>query len=645
MDYIDVILDELKTTDNDVVNEGWFLTTPFVAYASLKKKMFDKILKNKAFEVIRDVASGKISAGIKSKYIIGKEKIKHEVGLKSGDDKDATVYKLTPEQISVMAEIYDKYGDEIIEEIYVFRKNILAPYQAIKRAIKKNKQISFKDVNGLSYEEYKSALESGRKKILKRKDFFERGGEKLESADKYSKSIDRMKEAKKELLSGKSAFNDSLLNRVYQEFEVSDEDLGGYSAEDMKAITDELASNFTKLSKYANSPSSTMPPSEVLDTIERNIQLRSGSRKENGSDIKEIVKNLNRENIKKGNFKLAFSKYMFRKEIQNSIRSKDDNSFKKIYLDLIDETIKKMEERKSETIKGSVSSKMSIEFNDKESKIWELLPSVKNEYSGKLEDYYQKITDSKYKDVVHIKKPEGLEQNQQEIENEIKRFERRLTQIIDKEDVEKLKKYRLINNLITIRDLEDPSQMFKDQNELKADKPAAAAGEENKEAENKESYVSEDEFNRRLKEYATMEFDTMAELNNSKKQVDSLVARMKEQGDDDIVEKYSNMIRQIKERRTTEQQKVHGTSYTFGEILTINDIEQFAKNMIKKSYKNFDETKQDKIMLDKMIKKYKSEEPEAERNLDEIDFLLKQVDRKLQGELGQYLGSKSSGES
>lgn len=631
MDYIDIILQELKTGEEESINEGWFLTTPFIAFSSMKKNIFKKLLDNKAFEVLKRATTGELKNSIKSKYEIGKEKVKHDVGLKAGSGGDATVYKLTPEQINTMSEIYDKYGSELVEEIYKFRKNVLAPYQVIKRTIKKNKQVSFKDAHGLSYDEYKSALESGRKKILKRKDFFEKNDERFESSGEYDKAMDRMAEAKKELET-KGKLNDSLLNRIYQELKISDEDLGGYTPEEMKAITDELASNFTKIHKYVDAPGSTTPPEEILNALERNALLRQGKAGDNKEkDIKTIIRSVNRENIKKGNFKLAFSKYMFRKEVQDKIKSSNENLYKRLYSDLLDETLKKIKERKSETVRSSVASKISIEFNDKEKKVWELLPSVRNEYSGNLEDYRQKITDDTFKDVKHIQKPEGLEKAQQEVENEIKRFERRLSQILDKEDVDKLKKYRLINNMLTVREMIDPSDMFKSSAEL-----GAIAAET---PETKENFIPEDEFHRRLKEYATMEYDTMNELNKAKKQAEALVATIKAQGDGELAAKYANIIRQIKDRRTTDPVKIQGSSFTYGEILTVNDIEQFAKNMIKKTYSSIDEIKQDKIIFDKMLEKYKKEEPEAESNLNEIDFLLKQVARKFQGELGNYFGS------
>lgn len=647
-------LDNTTVMDTiDELNEGWFMTTPFIAFSAFKRGAFKSLNNSNLFSTIRKVKEGKPIDTLKAGALVKKEQIKHAAGMKSGKGEDATVYKLTPEQIKVMGEIYKKHGQKIIDEIYTFRKNVLAPYQIIKRLVKKNKSLTFKEVHGLTYDEYKSALESGRKKILKRGDFFDRAGEKYSKIDEYEQTISNLEAAKKSFGQGDSAVSNSMLNKVYEKFNLGDDEMFGFSPEELKIISDEIASNFSKLRYYMSHPETKIPPEDIVTLISNNVGLKSGDA--SNERVAELLKSLNKENIKKGELSLALAKYMLRKEIRDKIKSSDPNIYKAYYSELIDEMIKKIKDRKKNVAGSAASDKMAIEFNDKEEKVWGKLPSSGGaDFTGKLENYYQKITDEDFKGVQHFQKPAEVETAQRAIENEIKRFERKLVKIIGEDDVNKLKRYRLINNLITVKELKDPGSLFKSEEDLnreeetyqdqgeedtgedQAEEEQADDGED-EEGSSKEGYISDDEFFRRIREYATMEYDTMAELNNAKKQVDALVLKMKKQGSDEIVKKHQNILMQIRRRRTTEPTDIKGDLATHGDIVTVNDVEQFARNMLKKKYSSIDEIKQDKIIFDKMVDKYKEDEPDAERNLKEIQFVLDQVERKLEGQLGQYL--------
>jgi len=619
--FHDIVLEAFKTEDTVLVEDKMieenlvFPISPFLAFTAFKKKTFDQLRNSKAFKKFSKTKEDLNPKKVKASALIAKEKIKAkaEVG---GSKEEYTTYKMTPEQVEVMADIYNKYGPELVKEINHFRENVLAPYQLIKRLIKKNKSLTSTDITGMNKDEFRSSLESGRKKIVRRGEFFEKSQalqNKLRDLEDVIKSLEGEKE---KLKTGKD-LSPSVLEKVYSEFDVGEKELGGFSLENLKVTYDEILKNYKSLSKYNEGKDTESSPADILSIVQKQKSLR-----EKGSNKDEEGKN----------FSLALYKYMIRKSIrENFKRETGENIYKKTYIAIIDEMISDAKSRKQDVMAEFVTLRKSIDLNDKENKIWKKLPTTLSDYSGDIEKYYQKYREEDYEAPKYYDRPDELVKAEQEIENEIKRFERKLATIVSAEDLAQLKKYRLINNLITVSELKDPENLFKTQAELSADKAKKQAAT---------PYMDENTYYRRLKELATMEFDTIEEMNNAKTTAKELAQGMRDQGDGDVVQKYADLLRQITTRRSPEARKLVGHNYEFNETLTINDVEDFAKDLIKKRYDSVDQIKQDKMLLDKMIEKYKKEEPEAERNLKEISFVLDQVNRKLAGELGNYLDSE-----
>ena len=166
-----------------------------------------------------------------------------------------------------------------------------------------------------------------------------------------------------------------------------------------------------------------------------------------------------------------------------------------------------------------------------------------------------------------------------------------------------------------------PKKLFKTREELQ---------QETKKLKSREDYLPQDEFVRRIREIATIEYDTMAELRNAKIQASALARQMRDQNDEEVVEKYANILKQIKFRRDISLQKIIGQEVEPTGIIDIDDIEKIATKIMKSEYTNVDDPKHDSARLEKLIDQYKKSDPEnAERNLEEIGFLLKRVERKL----------------
>jgi len=623
MNFNDLILDVFKNEKEDEENltEQGLLITPFLAFSAFKKKAFDKV--KKSFKDVKDSPIS-IRKEAKAKAATAKEKAKAALGATSGKGGDATVYKLTKEQLDVMSDIYSKYGKDIVKEILQFRKNILAPYQIIKREVKKSSRVTAKDVTGMTKEQFKSALESGRKKIEKRgEDFFNNSQELQDRLKRLNDQLNALKEAEDDFKNGKS-LSPNISNKLFKQFGVGTKDLEGYSPEELRNAYNEIEKNYhdiiAQLDKARGGESE---PEKSLSMVQKQRELRGGK-------SLDLTKTEHDEFYKKGDFNSALGRYFFRRDILDKLKPGKSNIFRDTYLSIIKEMRDRIKKQKDEAMKKLVNMRKTVEFNDKEAAIWKKRPTVKS-FSGNLDDYYQEISEKDFPEgVKYIERSDKLKDAEQKIENEIKKFERKLKKILSPEDYQKLKKYRLINNLISVKELEDPSNLFKSSDELNKQRLVSTANkeEQQKEKQNKE-YISPDEFERRIKEIATMEFDSSTELNNAKDEAKDLADQMKQQGDDEEVKKYSDILRAIRERRSTKKQSLKGHDYDRSLIVDINDIEKLARKIINTDYSSVDKAKQDKQRLDNMIKSYKENNEDADRNLKEINFLMDRVALKL----------------
>jgi len=597
MKYEDIFL-KAFSTETVYLEEG-IAFTPFLAFSIFRDKIFNKAKKtgNKIDDTIDTAARD-----VKAKGKLFKEKARAELGVSS----KGTVYKLTKEQKEIIKEMYAKYGKELIKDISDFRTNILAPYSLIKRQVRDNQSVSSKDITGLTKEQFKSSLESGRRKIEARGEIYKEKSRELQRRMlKYNDQISSYKKAKIGINSGK--VDNNILSKLYKELELSDNDLKGYSPEELRRITSELKKNTRNLQRYdIKKDKADDDHDNFVDTLNKQKELRKGR----GVDLTK-----NREFKRHGSFDIAIGKYFLRNDIRKGLINDRNNPFIPTYISILDNLIDKTEKRKKEKLDSLVSIKKTTEFNEKEKKIWEKRPTVKHD-SNKISDYYQKIKEEDFLDKkISIEKPEKVVDAEKEIKNLIKKFERDLSKKIDPADLEKLKKYRLINNLISIKELESPDKLFKTEKEISKTITS--------------NYVSSADFIRKIKEMASREYDSISELNKAKKEVDILVKNMEENDEKEAVEKVSDIIKRFKIRRELNKQDILGHKTDVKELVDIKTIEDFLQKMIKQDYSDFDDYKQDKELLDKMIKKYKAEDEDSEEELDDIQYLFDRLENKM----------------
>jgi len=639
-----IILTELETESiNEVIiAEGFMPLNPILAYLTLKRKSLKNLKK------VSNATIGKVekaTKNIKGKAILGREKLRAELEFGGSKNLNSTTYKLTKEQTEILSQIYENYGSELISEIMKFRKDVLAPYQVIKRTVKKNKMLTSKETFGMTKEQFKSNLESGRRKIEARGSRFEKDDDLEEKIEKQDRTIKSLEEVKKGIKTNKR-IPSTILERILKEYDLGKENFDSYSMNDLKKAYFDITKNLEKIGEIdADDEEDPIKKSdEISKLVKRNIDLRKGNvakiaaqkrlelKRAETDDIDEsylyeykidLTKNKNFR-LSNGGFNSALGLYFLRRKIMDQLKpEKRDSIYRQTYIKIVNELIDNAKERKSTYYTKISKNKSNVEFNEKERKIWELRPSV-GAPTGNVKDYIQKLKEDDFFNPKYFKKSDNLIKAEKAIEAGIKRFERNLKKKISKEDYDRLKKYRLINNLITVGELKSPDKLFKTPDELK-----------NSIDKKKESkFLSDSDFKRKIREIATAEYDSISDLNKAKEEAKDLFDTKREQGDDDIADEMEGIFTQIKNRKSLKSKKIIGNDIAMSDddLIDAGMVEKLVKSMLSKNYKgNDDQLKKDNIRLKKMVKKYKeSDGADAERNLDEIGFLFKQLKAKTQ---------------
>lgn len=471
MKTFDDLLEDIFESDTVYLEEGAIPLNPFLAFA---------LLKSKAQKALLD---------IKGKTLLAKEKMAAATGTTSGKGEDATVYKFTPQQKKILKEIYKKHGQEIIDEIKKFRKEILAPYSLIKRAVKKYGTVSDTEELGMTETEYERVYESGLKKIKKRGEIFQGFGKQQDRLDILNENIKNLKKLREDFKSS-GTLNRTLMNKIYKEFDL---DKAGFTDEnislnDLRTAYARIMFGQKQLQKASKEDD--RDDNKITSIIKSQMRARRGAL-EDDEDTEDKVPSIFSNTSKK--FSMALAKYMLRQNVREELKTKfknNKNLYVKTYLRIIDSMINEAIEKKKNTLGSMVKGRKDLEFTEKERKIFEPKKEAP-QYSDKLEDYNIKVKAEDFKGVKHIKKPEALEKAQKDIEAAIKRFERKLKSEIGEEDFKKLKQYRLINNLIAVKELKKKSDLFRSPEQIENTVSKDSSDEDSE--ENKEDETEENE--------------------------------------------------------------------------------------------------------------------------------------------------------
>ena len=454
---------------------GDYLVSPVVAYFC-----FDSVDFN--FEKA-DVLEEDIFSDIK----------KEKKALRRGKTSEltGTVYKLSPEQKRALKMLKKKYGRSLIKEIKSYRKRTLAPYQVAKSYMEKSKALYPKEVYGMTKEDYLRYKKSAEEKIknLRSNRYYDLSREISGYADKR----DRIEDLD-DFMTQNLPPNDAALNRVFKKYGLYSY---RYTDAEMNSIRKKI-DNVDKVRRelYAKIASSTEISREDAEKLkkaiesvktakkelseketdtERNLkELRGISKKIKDTDglteklkdsLQDIIDGMEDLDVKitSSSFEKEFENFLIREKIREDIRNHKNNKYTDDYRHAIQDIKDNLDQKKRDTLAKMAKERESKTFNDYERKIYEIKPGRPKD-SDRLSDYVLKIKEEDFFEPKFYSKSEEFKEAERKIDAEIKRFERALEAKMSKEDYQLLKKYRLISNLITIKDAK-LSDVYKEKKE------------------------------------------------------------------------------------------------------------------------------------------------------------------------------------
>lgn len=465
MNLLEIVNENLNSEETYVLEEG-FLLNPIIAAMAFKDSFVEKIGK------VAKSANKKVTDAV-GNVAIAKEKVKAKVKGRSGNKDDDTVYDLTKEQKKVLSYIYRKYGIEFVKEIEKFRDDIMVPYSIIKRNVSKNRVTTNKEVFGMTKEEYYKYRESGRKKIEKKGTYFKDSDDLKKKQADARNALNNARKKYEEFKEGKIIdLTSTNIEKIFDEAGIGRKELNGWP-------DSELEKTYTSIKHYME----LLKDPKRIENGEIRVKGRKGSVTRATQSVEQIEKTItnlrehgysNVNNIKMdekgghhGSFKDAFAVYMLRREKEKEMRSSSSVSlYKSFYEKVLKDAINAAQNIYDEKFNNYMSLKGTVELNKYEKKIWGLKPTGV-EHSGDINDWYLKIKPEQFFETEYNKKSEEIIKAEKDMDKELKKLERKLKKAMSDEDIALCRKYRLFNNFLTVKELKNPSAMFKDASDIK----------------------------------------------------------------------------------------------------------------------------------------------------------------------------------
>lgn len=443
-----------------------YLVTPAVAYFCFESYDFD-------FE--KPVLDEDIFSDVKKEQkALRKQKTSELTG---------TTYKLSKEQKQALKYLKKKYGKALIKDIKEYRKNTLAPYQVAKAYMEKSKALYPKEILGMTKDEYLKYKKSAEDKIANmRSNRYEDLTKEYMGYAKKRADLDSISDFFKQ---GKP--DQSSLNKVFKKYgfystRFTDAEMNSYynqlknieglkkqlikkiaNNEDLKEIKDAIKNAEDEADKLQKSLKT-----KEDDTIKSLRELRLINNKIGNADIsdelkstlKDVIDNAEDENkrITSKSFEQEYENFLMRKKIEDDIIKRKDNKYVDDYNRFFEDAKSSLEEKKSYTAGKLAKERESKTLNEKEKKIYELKPGMRPD-SDRLSDYTLKIKEDDFFEPRFYNKSEEFREAERKIDAEIKRFERAMESKMDEKDYQLLKKYRLISNLVTIKNAK-PADLY-----------------------------------------------------------------------------------------------------------------------------------------------------------------------------------------
>ena len=443
-----------------------YLVTPAVAYFC-----FDSV----DFEFEKPVIEEDIFSDVKKEQkALKKQKTSELTG---------TTYKLSKEQKQALKYLKKKYGRALVKEIKEYRKNTLAPYQVAKTYMEKSKALYPKEILGMTKDEYFKYKKSAEEKIANmRSNRYEDLTKEYMGYAKKRQDLDDAEDFFKV-----HDIKDSALNKVFKKYgfystRFTDAEMRDYQRklknieglkkelirkiannEDVKKVKEAIDA----AEKEASSVKSSLSKKED-ETIKSLKELRLINNKIGNADISDelkatlhdIIDDAEEENkkITSRSFEQEYENFLIRERIREDIRNRKDTKYVDDYRRFMEDAKDSLEDKKSYTAGKLAKERESKTLNDKEKKIYELKPGMKPD-SDRLSDYTLKIKEDDFFEPRFYNKSEEFKDAERKIDAEIKRFERAMESKMEEKDYQLLKKYRLISNLVTIKNAK-PADLY-----------------------------------------------------------------------------------------------------------------------------------------------------------------------------------------
>lgn len=443
-----------------------YLVTPAVAYFCFESYDFD-------FE--KPVLDEDIFSDVKKEQkALRKQKTSELTG---------TTYKLSKEQKQALKYLKKKYGKALIKDIKEYRKNTLAPYQVAKAYMEKSKALYPKEILGMTKDEYLKYKKSAEDKIANmRSNRYEdltkeymgyaKKRADLDAADDFFKVHDVKEPVVNKVFKKYGFFSTRFTDAEMRDYQRKLKNIEGLKKELIRKIannedTKKIKEAIEAAEKEAGSAKSSLSKKED-DTIKSLKELRLISNKIGNADISDelkstlhnIIDDAEDENkkITSKSFEQEYENFLMRERIKEDIRNRKDTKYVDDYNRFMEDAKSGIEEKKSYTAGKLAKERESKTLNEKEKKIYELKPGMRPD-SDRLSDYVLKIKEDDFFEPRFYNKSEEFREAERKIDAEIKRFERAMESKMDEKDYQLLKKYRLISNLVTIKNAK-PADLY-----------------------------------------------------------------------------------------------------------------------------------------------------------------------------------------
>lgn len=436
-----------------------YLVTPAVAYFC-----FDSY----DFEFEKPVLSEDIFSDVKKEQKALKRQATSEL--------TGTTYKLSAEQKAALKYLKKKYGKSLVKEIKEYRKKTLAPYQVAKTYMEKSKALYPKEILGMTKEEYLKYKKSAEDKIANmRSNRYEEltkeymgysdKRKKLDDISDYFKDRDISSTAINKVFKKYGLYSTRFSDADMREFQrklnnldsikkellakiIGNDEISSEEQEKLEKAVNELRDVKTNLSKKEDETIKGLKELRLVNNKIGNAEIPDEVKK----TLKDIIDDAEDENrkITTKSFEQEYENFLMRERIKKDITSRKDNKYVDDYRRFMEDAKSDLDEKKSYTIDKMAKERESKTLNEKEKKIYELKPGMRPD-SDRLSDYTLKIKEEDFFEPKFYNKSEEFKEAERKVDAEIKRFERAMEAKMEEKDFKLLKKYRLISNLVTIK--------------------------------------------------------------------------------------------------------------------------------------------------------------------------------------------------